>query len=80
MSEEVKSELTPEQKKALFDTYEKARGKVASASNGLDSAVRAIAASLGHGPFRWQGAEITIVKRGERLLIRTKNAIAEEIG
>lgn len=73
-------ELTPEQKKALFETFEKARAKVATATSGLDTAVRAIAEQIGTGPFRWQGTELSIVKRGDRMLMKTKGEAVEEIG
>lgn len=74
-----KAELTADQKRALFEGYEKQRSKVAAAANALDIAVRAIASELGHGPFRWQGVQMTIVKRGERLLVRRAGEV-EEIG
>ncbi len=73
-------ELTPDQKRALFEAYEKHRAKVATASTALDASVRAIAEQIGTGPFRWQGTELSIVKRGDRMLMKTKGESVEEIG
>jgi hypothetical protein len=65
--------LTAEQKKALFEAYDKQRAKMLAASAMLDTAVRNIAESLGTGPFRWLGSELTIAKRGERLIMKGKS-------
>jgi len=73
-------ELTAEQKRALFEAYEVQLAKVVKATFALDTSVKAIAEQIGHGPFRWQGTELTIAKRGERLLMKNKTANTEEIG
>jgi len=77
----MSDELTADQKRALFEAYEKQRAKVIAASSALDVAVKSIADQIGTGPFRWQGVELTIAKRGDRLMMKTKgdNAV-EEIG
>jgi hypothetical protein len=72
-------EMTADQKRALFEAYEKQRQKVASANTSLDIAVKNIAEQIGSGPFRWQGTEISIVKRGDRYSVRTKGQAVEEI-
>jgi len=73
-------ELTPEQKRALFEQYEKQRAKVVAATTALDTSVKNIAEQIGTGPFRWQGTELSIVKRGDRMLMKTKGESVEEIG
>ncbi len=73
------TELSAEQKRSLFEAYEKTRQKVASAAASHDVAVKNIAEQIGTGPFRWQGEEISIVKRGERFTVRTKAQAVEEI-
>ncbi len=80
-SEEEKKELTAEQKKELFDNWEKARAKLVAAAHAVDHHVRVIHAHMGSGPFRWQGQEISIAKArfGDRYTIRTKNQQVEEI-
>ena len=76
----MSDELTPEQKKALFEAYEAARVKASKASAGVDVAVKNIADQIGFGPFKWQGNQLSIVKRGERMTMRLNNDTAEEIG
>jgi len=78
MSDTASDELTADQKRALFEAYEKQQAKVIVASSALDVAV---ADQIGTGPFRWQDVELTIAKRGDRLMMKTKgdNAV-EEIG
>ncbi len=73
-------ELSVDQKRALFEAYETNRAKVAKATAALDVSVRNIAEQIGVGPFRWQGTELTIAKRGERMIMRTKGQNVEEIG
>lgn len=73
-------ELTVEQKRALFDAYEASRNKVAKATAALDSSVKNIADQIGMGPFRWQGTELSIARRGERMIMRHKGQNVEEIG
>ncbi len=73
-------EITPEQKRALFETYEVNRAKVAKATTALDAVVKSIADQIGTGPFRWQGTELSIAKRGERMIMRAKGQSVEEIG
>ncbi len=75
-------ELTAEQKRELFENYEKSREKVRSANASLDNSVRIIHAHLGAGPFRWQGQEIAIRKarKGDRLAMIVKGESVEEIG
>ncbi len=73
-------ELSAEQKRALFEAHDKARAKVQTATAGLDAAVKNIAEQIGTGPFRWQGTELSIVKRGERMMMKTKGETVEEIG
>lgn len=77
---DANDELTPEQKRALFEAYDKSRAKVVKASAEMDQAVKNIADQIGVGPFRWQGAELSIVKRGERITMRTNDSNVEEIG
>ena len=76
----MSDELTPDQKKALFEAYEKARAKATSANAAVDVAVKNIADQIGMGPFRWQGTALAIAKRGERLIMRANNENIEEIG
>ena len=73
-------ELSVEQKRALFEAYEANRAKVAKATLALDASVKNIAENIGVGPFRWQGTELTIAKRGDRMVMRTKGQNVEEIG
>lgn len=73
-------ELTVEAKRALFEAYAKAQAKVASANAALDATVKNIADQIGVGPFRWQGSELSIVRRGDRVLMRSNNVNVEEIG
>lgn len=80
MSDTTNDELTPEQKRALFEAYEKQRAKVTTASAALDASVRTIAEQIGTGPFRWQGGELSIVKRGDRMVMKSKGEAVEEIG
>lgn len=76
----MSDELTAEQKRALFEAYEKHRTKVAAATTALDASVKTIAEQIGTGPFRWQGVELSIVKRGERMMMKSKGESVEEIG
>lgn len=73
-------ELTAEQKRQLFEAYENCRAKAAKATAQLDATVRAIADQIGTGPFRWQGSELSIVRRGERVMMRANGSQVEEIG
>ncbi len=73
-------ELSVDQKRALFEAYEASRTKAVKASAALDASVKNIAEQIGFGPFKWQGAELSIQKRGERLLMKNKTQNVEEIG
>ncbi len=77
--EAVESELSSDQKRALFEAYEKARVKLTNTAVVLDATVKAIAEQIGPGPFRWQGQELSIAKRGERFTMRVKGQEVEEI-
>lgn len=72
--------LTAEQKKALFETFEKERAKLAKANAGVDAAVKNIAEQIGVGPFKWQGEVLHIVRRGERMMMKSNASDVEEIG
>lgn len=72
--------LSADQKRALFEAFEKQRGKFATAAAALDKSVKDIAEQVGTGPFRWQGEELQIVRRGDRMLMKSKGSDVEEIG
>ncbi len=79
---DTKPELTKDQKLALFNSYDNAQRGVDVAHAEVDAAVRAIQAACGHGPFKWKGHELVIVKQrgGGGVTMRSAGRLAEEIG
>lgn len=74
-SEEVeeRTELSSEEKVALFEAYEEAvneleevRQALAEAEEKVSEAVKDIAEQVGSGPFRWQGMALTPNSRKKR--------------
>ena len=76
---DVDTVISSDEKRALFDALEKARGRMATAVEAMGKATRNIADKCGTGPFIWQGSEITLAKRGDGFVVRTKSKRAEEI-
>lgn len=72
--------LTGDQKKALFEAYDQAVAKRATAQKKVDDAVSNIADMIGCGPFRWNGVELRIAKRGDRMTMKSNASDVEEIG
>jgi hypothetical protein len=76
---EEKKNLSVDEKKRLFDAYEKFDAQVVALDKQKEAllaqrseAVKAIHDSLGKGPFSWKGNVLTIVARKDNFFFRGK--------
>ncbi len=82
MSDNGGTELSKEQKLALFEAYELATAEVTAAKAKAEEASKALAA-CGHGPFKWKGQTFTVVKAkgSDGFTLRRHGSVeVEEIG
>jgi hypothetical protein len=82
-----KPAISVEEKKKLFEAYEKQAQSVTKAEALLEDAkakrsstIKAIYEKVGAGPFRWGGKVLVVRKRGETFFFKSQGDEVEEIG